>query len=295
MAIPSFPSNFFKRIFASGGNYKIIPETDAGTGRASQDLGFPNETQLPLSQGGVAPNRTDFNGLFYMLSAFAFWQQSGGQAIYNTTLDYTVPNIVYHNGKLWWCLANNGPSVTGAGARIPGSSEAYWKEFFSYMADNSGYSFGSETPVGTVITFYGVNAPEGYLACDGAAFSSTTYPKLYALLGSSITPDLRGYFIRGYDTRNSIDPDGANRAIGSAQGDAIRNITGEFTALLQSTEDVYASGAMNIKSIANVSEHASRSNNLETPTYELDASRVVPTAAENRPINKALLYCIKHD
>ena len=81
-------------------------------------------------------------------------------------------------------------------------------------------------PVGTVITYYGTVAPDGYFVCNGASFSSSTFPKLRAVLGSNILPDLRGYFVRGYDTRNTVDTEGAGRVIGSVQGDAIRNIRG---------------------------------------------------------------------
>ena len=291
MPIPNFPNNLLTRPFAEGGTYRIVPDAESqpGSGRASLKNGFPTETQLPLNNGGVAPNRTDFNGILYMLSSFAFWQQSGGQAVYSASLNYAVPNIVFHNGQMWWCLAPNGPEVSGVGPVAPGTNAAYWKEYLQALAEAGGNSTVLGNPVGTVINFWGTAAPNGYLACDGSPFSATIYPKLYNLLGSAVTPDLRGYFVRGYDSRNTVDPDGAARNIGSAQGDAIRNITGDLGLTFGAN---LVSGAFH--SIPS-SKGDARSGPYVVGSVFLDASHVVPTAAENRPKNVCLLYCIKHD
>lgn len=133
--LPSQPNNLFPRPFAASGNKQIIPDAQAATGRASCQDGFPSETQLPLSQGGVAPNRTDFNGILFMLSAFAHWQQSGGLWTWRSDLDYAPPAMVYHAGNFWICLAQSGPS-TGAGAQTPGTPTAkpYWQNAFDYLA-----------------------------------------------------------------------------------------------------------------------------------------------------------------
>jgi microcystin-dependent protein len=46
-------------------------------------------------------------------------------------------------------------------------------------------------PTGSIIAYAGNTAPSGWLLCNGAAFSSTTYPALYALLGNvATTPNL---------------------------------------------------------------------------------------------------------
>lgn len=180
----SQPQNLLSQPFANEGNYQIIPN-DAGHGRASLSLGFPDETQRPLPQGGVAPNRLDFNGILHMLSAAMFWQQSGGQWSYRDDLEYTTPCMVFHQNKLWWCVKDNGP----ANKIAPGSDETYWLDFLTALI---GTSATVGNPVGTVITYAGSTAPEGYLTCDGSAFSVTTYPLLYALLGSALLPDMRG-------------------------------------------------------------------------------------------------------
>lgn len=158
MALPSFPTNLIPGPFAQDGNYTVIPETATTPGRASFSEGFPTITQQPLREGGIAPNRLDFNGILNMLSAFGFWQQSGGQAVYASGLDYQPPNVVYHNGKMWWCVQQNGPE-TPNGPQEPGTDETYWLDLLlalSQMAGGLGGGFNatmvltSESPSFTV-------------------------------------------------------------------------------------------------------------------------------------------------
>ncbi len=90
------------------------------------------------------------------------------------------------------------------------------------------------TPVGSIL-FYAKNAvPTGFLPCDGSAVSRTTYARL-AALASSISygapfgpgdgsttfnvPDLRGQFVRSFDSGGSIDP---GRTFGSTQADTVK-------------------------------------------------------------------------
>lgn len=52
--------------FAENGDKNTIPETNTDAGNpqlASMSLGFPPITQLPISSGGIPPERDDFNGV----------------------------------------------------------------------------------------------------------------------------------------------------------------------------------------------------------------------------------------
>ena len=50
-------------------------------------------------------------------------------------------------------------------------------------------------PVGSINAYAGTTAPAGWLLCNGTAFSSATYPSLYAILNNvATTPDMRGLF-----------------------------------------------------------------------------------------------------
>lgn len=57
-------------------------------------------------------------------------------------------------------------------------------------------------PAGAIMSFGGAAAPTGWLMCDGSAYSSVTYPDLFAAIGPTFgtnTPDLRGRVAAGPD------------------------------------------------------------------------------------------------
>lgn len=64
-------------------------------------------------------------------------------------------------------------------------------------------------PTGTVVAFAGTTAPTGWLLCDGAEVSRTTYARLFAVIGTTYgtasdnakfrIPDLKGRVIAGFD------------------------------------------------------------------------------------------------
>ena len=112
--------------FAVNGDKNTIPTTNSGTeGLASLSLGFPPITQQPVSQGGIPPQRADFNGIFNLITNFLMFIQNGSIFAYSSSLDYQPPAIVYGNNALYRCIATNGAN-TSAGVQ-PLSNTAYWK------------------------------------------------------------------------------------------------------------------------------------------------------------------------
>ena len=102
-----------------------IPETTpSGSGRASFSGLFPPVTQLPLDQGGIAPERGDFNALFKYLGEYLFYLMQGGMFSYSTDYDYTAGNLVMHEGSLYLCIAANGP---GSAVKYPTDAD-YWRQ-----------------------------------------------------------------------------------------------------------------------------------------------------------------------
>lgn len=118
--------------FASNGAKNTIPQTTTTLGKASLSNGFPTETSMPIADGGVPPQRADFNGMLYWLSTFAMYQQAGGKFTYNATIDYDSPAIIFHSGDLWWCKQSNGPSTV---VKTPGSDTNYWIKLRDYLAN----------------------------------------------------------------------------------------------------------------------------------------------------------------
>ena len=71
---------------------------------------FPALTQVPLSEGGVAPQRTDFNTLFKLLGDNIFYIQQGGVFSYSDTADYERGAFVKYNNELYLCIQDNSSS-----------------------------------------------------------------------------------------------------------------------------------------------------------------------------------------
>jgi microcystin-dependent protein len=68
---------------------------------------------------------------------------------------------------------------------------------------------GSGVPVGTILSFAGTIAPEGYLICDGSVVSKNDYAELYTVIGE-VYGSADGYFTLEWVDSNSdeiIDPD----------------------------------------------------------------------------------------
>ncbi|MCO7254411.1 phage tail protein [Dickeya oryzae] len=142
--------------------------------------------------------------------------------------------------------------------------------------------------VGIPLPWPQATPPAGWLKCNGQAFDKNAFPKLAQVYPGGVLPDLRGEFIRGWDDGRGVD---SNRSILSLQGDAIRNITGFVSGVYVGfdayTGAFYDTGSRN--SIAPSSAVVGQMND----DFAFDASRVVPTANENRPRNIAFSYIVR--
>ncbi|EFN5582451.1 phage tail protein [Escherichia coli] len=156
------------------------------------------------------------------------------------------------------------------------------------ITTNLGLGEGSALPVGVPVPWPSATPPTGWLKCNGAPFSAEEYPELAKVYPTNKLPDLRGEFIRGWDDGRGVD---SGRTLLSAQGDAIRNITGNV--------GVYSDGLLTYAS--GVFSLGPASSNRQNPISgtganayaTFDASKVVPTANENRPRNIAFNYIVR--
>ena len=101
--------------------------------------------------------------------------------------------------------------------------------------------------------------------------------------------DLRGEFLRAWSNGSGVDP---GRGFGTWQNDAIRNITG-VSPTTYGRFDPGGTGAIMATSLANSSRASPNISGSYYEKFDFDASRVVPTAPENRGRNTALLASIK--
>lgn len=169
----------------------------------------------------------------------------------------------------------------------------------------------SVVPSGTVIAFAGATPPTGWLLCNGSTISRAAYPALFTAIsvahgsGDGSTtfhlPDYQGRFLRGVANGSANDPDRASRThpvtsavvgdvVGSVQGDAIRNILGKVSSgrgLVQPSP----MGAFAVDGTNNTT--APNNGGAGEININFDASRVVPTALDNRPKNANVNYIIK--
>ena len=132
---------------------------------------------------------------------------------------------------------------------------------------------------GTVVSLATSTEPTGYLECDGAAVSRSTYSDLFSTIASTYgagdgsstfnLPDLRGEFIRGFDNSRGVD---TSRVFGSAQADELKSHTHS-----------YSRAAQNNRADGGSSSMTGYGTNTTGATG----------GSETRPRNIALMYCIK--
>ncbi|WP_248786350.1 phage tail-collar fiber domain-containing protein [Escherichia coli] len=149
-----------------------------------------------------------------------------------------------------------------------------------------GLGEGSALPVGVPVPWPSATPPTGWIKCNGAPFSAQEYPELAKAYPTNKLPDLRGEFIRGWDDGRGVD---TGRGILSAQGDAIRNITGWFGA----HATVVAKPPFVKFSAPEIAENVGVGGGSTRDAVKLDLSLSVPTASENRPRSIAFNYIVR--
>ena len=92
--------------FANGGQHADIPNGETGTNRASFQEGWGEITSTPIADGGIPPNRLDFNGLGYIATAFAFALQQGRFWSFDTSVVNAIGG--YPKGAVLWVKDNAG-------------------------------------------------------------------------------------------------------------------------------------------------------------------------------------------
>lgn len=185
----NYPKYQLSAAIAQDGEITIPPLTseEAGLGRLSQQIGWGRENAIPIEQGGIPPFKSDFNGVFFLLSQFLLWYQQGGIMNYSALLDYEVGNEVMQNGTKYRCIQANGPSSTKV---APGTNRAVWKNIDITVPAGAVVPFHNVTLGGSDgrrPVFWGTTqADEGWILCDGQSDGQ-----------NGVTPNLIGKFIKG--------------------------------------------------------------------------------------------------
>jgi microcystin-dependent protein len=153
-------------------------------------------------------------------------------------------------------------------------------------------------PIGSIgiFSFETLSWLTGYMTCNGSTLNTADYPELFAAIGNNYggsgstfkLPDLRGLFLRGYDSTGAIDVDAASRLrgdgkignyVGGVQQDAFQAHTHTTTDTVPEipTDGVYAipSSTSGTHLQANIRTSGSTGGN------------------ETRPMNMSLIFGIK--
>lgn len=177
----------------------------------------------------------------------------------------------------------------------------------------SGATFGDLEkglmPIGAILNAYTIF--DNCIVAFGGEFNRADYPKLWAYLQANpslvktqaewttenTTNGMCGFYSDGNGTttfrvpnldKAFLRPD--NRGVASFQGDAIRNITGTMTSMI--SHSGYTVSGVFTDSNFNGQANWKGSGVGNTGFLDFNASKVVPTAAENRPKNIAVLPLI---
>lgn len=289
-----------------GFNYQAVVRNADGVLLANSDVNlrislFPGQQASTPTWVETHKVHTDYSGCFGITVG------KGNRDANSVANNYSDINFaaVYYWMKIEILEGSNYREVSYA--QLPSSP-------YSEVAHNATLTF----PAGIIIPFAGPaeNIPSGWLLCDGSAISRSEYAILYDAIGvcwgigdGSTTfnlPDLRGMFLRGVSGESGNDPDAGNRVVltnnggntgnnvGSYQGDAIRNIVGDLTAVLTRRNADGATGAFTLNrgwwyEIIGEDRADAWVSNLN-----FNAAAVVPVGSDNRPKNVYVTYIIKY-
>lgn len=155
-------------------------------------------------------------------------------------------------------------------------------------------------PIGAIISHGEATPPAGFLICDGSAVSRTTYANLFNAIGlqwgagdGSTTfnlPDTRGFFLRGLNRGSGGDPDVYSRNALYPGGNTGDNV-GSYQL------DQYYAHYHSLTLGEFWGDQPRGSNGFSADdgyTGTRTNYTTVDGGNETRPINAAVLYCVKY-
>ena len=154
-----------------------IPETaDADSGLASVSALFPQLTALPLSSGGKAPKREDFNGLFTLIGQWVRYYMYGGVPSWSKAAGYTAGSLCSYNGSTWTALR--------ASTNVKPAEGSYWHALSNYYTSATlvGDLLNKVYPVGSIYMSVVNVSPASFL---GGTWQAIEQGRMLMSAGSS--------------------------------------------------------------------------------------------------------------
>ena len=263
------------------------------------DIKYPKNAIVKYTNGNIYASKVDNN-----------------TALPTNTTNWTIYDPSSLDGQLDGQFVKLTEDQTVAGVKTFTSSPIVPTPTTDTQAANKKYvddinSNIQTLPIGTILNGYTIFG--NCIVAFGGEFNRADYPKLWAYLQanpslvktqaqwtteSTANGGICGFYSSGNGTttfrvpnldKAFLRPD--SRSVGSYQGDAIRNITGRANSDLVRFEIGPTDGAFRAEADVNRPRPSSATSAF-TSGFNFDASRVVPTANENRPKNIAVLPLI---
>lgn len=159
---------------------------------------------------------------------------------------------------------------------------------------------GGSNPTGTIISFMGLIAPNGYLICDGSELNIAEYG------------DLATHFETQFGTKNHFGGDGTTTfALPDLRNEFLRGYHGDASEQLSGEVGIHQDATLHVNLGASTSDSGIYSHknggtkNPDTKVTPYDTGHSINTPASwaandgykhytSRPTNVAVLYCIKY-
>ena len=159
-------------------------------------------------------------------------------------------------------------------------------------------------PAGSVTCFAHSSVPSGWLECNGANVSRSTYATLFAAIGTTWgtgdgsstfgLPDCRGEWVRGWDNSRGVD---SGRSIATTQSDQNKSHThsASVTDPGHAHNLLYGAGAFGGTSGATtVRDSGTITDRIGSNTTGISISNTSQGGTEVRVRNIAMMYIIKY-
>jgi len=215
----------------------------------------------------------------------------------------TIEDIVPSNGLVYKTAttAPSGlnPSTVYELAGTP-SQVASWDSNGNAVAVTATSLLSTVVPTGAVLPFAKLAsgiAPSGWLICDGTIYTVAAYPDLGELLantyggstGTFAVPNLQGLFIRGANPQTVGGVTYTPASIGTVQGDLFQGHYHSNTATTTAVLSTFGGQS-------GIDRNYPAGTGTVTVTIAgptTGANGAVRFGSETRPVNLAMVYCIK--
>lgn len=174
-------------------------------------------------------------------------------------------------------------------------NNAYYYDKVSQQWKKIGSEFIIDSyPVGSFLLWSGTHRyPSGFMECKGQLLNKADYPELFSVIEYTYGGSGNSFNLPKFDDGRFFRSTGGNAdTLGRLQGDAIRNITGKVEDN-HLTSAYRQQGALYAEVSGSGYSYVQNNGPYNGMNYIFDASKVVPTANENRPLNSSVIVLIK--